>query len=351
MTRLAGRAARLAGLLVLWLVLLCTAAWAVLALYFFDLESAALRTALAAGFALASLGTLSGFLLRRWRWRAFATHAVLFALVLWAWLGIEPSNDRAWQPDVAVLPHATIDGDRVTVHNIRNADYRSETDFTPAFYDRSFDLRQLDSVDLVASYWMGPNIAHIFLSFGFADGERLAVSIETRKEVGESYSSIRGFFRQYELYYVVADERDLIRVRTNYRRDPPEDVYLFSVKGTQDSARRVFLSYLDEINALRQRPKFYNTLTTNCTTSIWMHSRVNPDHLRMSWKILASGRLPELLYEAGRLDTSVPFAELQRRGHVNARAQAADKAADFSARIRSGMTGPDGPVPPSRVQP
>jgi hypothetical protein len=198
---------------------------------------------------------------------------------------------------------------------------------------------------------MGPDIAHIFLSFGFADGERLAVSIETRKEVGESYSSIRGFFRQYELYYVVADERDLIRVRTNYRRDPPEDVYLYSVKGTQESARRVFLSYLDEINALRQHPKFYNTLTTNCTTSIWMHSRVNPDHLRMSWKILASGRLPELLYEAGRLDTSVPFAELQRRGHVNARAQAADKAADFSARIRSGMTGEARPVPPSRVQP
>ena len=351
MTMPARRAARLTGLLVLWLVLLCTAAWAVLALYYFDLDSAALRTVLAAGFALASLGTLSGFLFRRWRWRAFATHAALFALVLWAWLGIEPSNDRSWQPDVAVLPHATIDGDRVTVHNIRNADYRSETDFTPAFYDRTFDLRQLDSVDLVASYWMGPDIAHIFLSFGFADGERLAVSIETRKEVGESYSSIRGFFRQYELYYVVADERDLIRVRTNYRRDPPEDVYLYSVKGTQDSARRVFLSYLDEINALRQHPKFYNTLTTNCTTSIWMHSRVNPDHLRMSWKILASGRLPELLYEAGRLDTSVPFAELQRRGHVNARAQAADKAADFSARIRSGMTGEARPVSPPRAQP
>ena len=129
----------------------------------------------------------------------------------------------------AVLPHATIEGDRVTVHNVRNFAYRTETDFTPAWHDKTYDLRQLEGVDLVATYWMGPAVAHIFLSFAFAGGDHLAVSIETRKEKGEGYSTVKGFFRQYELYYVVADERDVIGLRTNYRRDPPEDVYVYRI--------------------------------------------------------------------------------------------------------------------------
>ena len=260
---------------------------------------------------------------------------LLFSLLLWQWLALEPSNNRDWQRDVAVLPYATINGDQITVYNIRNFDYRSETDFTPAYYDRTFDLRQLDSVDVVASYWMGPHIAHILLSFGFGSKDFLAVSIETRKESRENYSSVQGFFRQYELHYVVADERDVLRVRTNYRRDPPEDVYVYRLHGPPEKARRLFLGYISKINALKERPEFYNTLTTNCTTNIWMHSRVNPGHLPLSWKILASGHVPEYLYETGKLDTSVPFAELKRRSHINARAQAADKATDFSERIRS----------------
>jgi Domain of unknown function (DUF4105) len=160
---------------------------------------------------------------RRWRWRALGIYLVLFgALVVW-WRGIEPSNDRDWQTDVAVQSRATIEGDVVTLHNIRNFDYRSETDYTPAYYDKRFELSKLVGVDLVAVYWMGPAIAHTFVSFAFADGEHLAISIETRKEKGEGYSTIKGFFRQYELFYVVADERDVLRLRTNYRHDPPED--------------------------------------------------------------------------------------------------------------------------------
>src|SRR5207244_1722109 len=141
------------------------------------------------------------------------------------------------QPEVARLAYATIDGDLVTVHNIRNFDYRTETDFTPAYYDKTYDLKKLDSVDLVAVYWMGPAIAHLFLSFGFA-GDHLAISIEARKEKGEGYSSVKGFFRQYELYYVVADERDVIRVRTNYRKDPPEAVYVFPLRAPRETMRR-----------------------------------------------------------------------------------------------------------------
>jgi hypothetical protein len=306
----------------------------VAALWYFDHASFAVRAALAAAFAIAALACLAGLFLSRWRWRAFTCYALLFALVLWRWQAIEPSNDRDWQPENARLAYATIDGERITLHNIRNFDYRTETDFTPAYYDKTFDLRSLDSVDVVAVYWMGPAIAHVFLTFGFGGKDHVAISIEARKERGEGYSSLQGFFRQYELHYVVADERDVIRVRTNYRRDPPEEVYLYRLRSTPEAVRRVFLDYLAEINRLKERAEFYNTLTTNCTSNIWMHSRVNPEHLPYSWKLLVSGHVPELLYEHGKLEASVPFAELQRRSLINAPAVAADQAPDFSRRIR-----------------
>ena len=329
------RAGGLAGVLLVGLLMLCAAGWGILALYYFDHQSEAVRIGMAVAFAIASLAALAGFALHQWRWRAFAAYLVLLALLLWRWNAIEPSNDRAWQPESAVLSYATFEGDRVTLHNIRNFDYRTETDFTPAYYDKTFDLRQLDSVDLLASYWMGPAIAHVFLSFGFAGKDHVAISIEARKELGQSYSSLKGFFRQYELYYVVADERDVIGVRTNYRRNPPEDVYLYRLKGRTENGRRLFLEYLSQINALKERPAFYNTLTTNCTGNIWLHSRVNPGHLPYSWKILLSGYVPGFLYESGRLDTSLPFAELQQRSRINELAQAAGKAEDFSQRIRA----------------
>jgi hypothetical protein len=333
--------AKFAGGLFVWLLVLCSAAWGVLALYYFDHFSATLRTGLAAIFGLMSLVALIGFALSRLRWRVLAVYLVLFAALLSWWFSLAPSNDRDWQPDVAILPYATIEGDLVTVHNVRNFNYRSETDYTPAYYDKTYDLRKLDGVDLIATYWMGPAVAHIFLSFEFQGGDHLAFSIETRKEKGESYSTIKGFFRQYELYYVVADERDVIRLRTNFRKDPPEDVYIYRVQGPIENGRRLFLKYIEQVNSLRDRPEWYNTLTTNCTTAIWMNARINPGHPPLSWKILATGYVPEYLYGLGRLDTSMPFADLQRRSHINARAQAADGAADFSRQIRAGL--PDEP--------
>lgn len=322
------------GLIMLSLVVVATSAWGILALTFSGPRRDTVHLALAAIFATVALAALIALGFHRWRWHALAIYFALFALVVVWWRSIEPSNDRDWQTDVAILPYATIEGDMVTVHNIRNFDYRSETDYTPAYYDKRFDLRQLEGVDLVAVYWMGPAIAHIFASFAFAGGDHLAVSIETRKEKGEGYSTLKGFFRQYELYYVVADERDVIRLRTNYRNDPPEDVYVYRVQGPLENVRRVFLEYMNKINSLRIQPEFYNTLTTNCTTGIWMHTLVNPEHLPLSWKILASGYVPEYTYEAGRLDTSLPFSELKRRAHINARAKAADGATDFSRLIR-----------------
>jgi hypothetical protein len=323
------------------LVLSGMTVWGGMAIYYGDARPGTMLTVLAAAFALAGLAAIVSQFVRRRRRNAALGFAALFAAVLVWWLNIPPSNQRDWQTDVARPAHAEIKGDLVTVRDIRNFDYRSETDYTPAYYDKTFDVRKLRSVDMVAVYWMGPAIAHTFLSFGFEDGDHLAVSIETRKEKNEDYSTVKGFFKQYELYYVVADERDVIRLRTNYRKNPPEDVYVYRVHGPVENGRRVFLKYMQRISKLREKPEFYNTLADNCTTGIWMNSRVNPGHPRLSWKILASGYVPEYLYEAGRLAPGLPFAELQRQSHVNARAQVADQAMDFSRRIRVGVPGMD----------
>jgi hypothetical protein len=338
------RTVTIAGLLLFAVVMIATAGWGALALYYSGPQTPFQQVGLAGGFSLAALLAIAALASRRWRWRALSAYLLLFAALVTWWLGIEPSNDRDWQPDVARLAYATIDGDMVTVHNIRNFAYRSETDYTPAWYDKTYDLSKLEGVDLVAVYWMGPAIAHTLVSFAFAGGDHLAISIETRKEKGEDYSTIKGFFRQYELYYVVADERDVIRLRTNYRHDPPEDVYVYRTQGPIENGRRLFLEYVRQMNALKASPDFYNTLVNNCTTDIWVNSRVNTTRMPFSWKILASGYVPEYLYESGRLDTSVPFPELQRRAHVNARAQAADTATDFSRRIReAAVTNPKQP--------
>ncbi len=326
-----------AGVAALGVLIAAAGAWGGLAIVLTGRDGDPVRIALAAAYALFALLALIALVMRHWRWRAFAGFAAAFAALMLWYGGLQPSNDRNWQTDVALLPYASIDGDEITVHNIRNFAYRTETDYTPAYYDKRFRLSELEGVDLVAVYWMGPAIAHTFLSFAFAGGDHLAISIETRKEKGEGYSTLRGFFRQYELFYVVADERDVIRLRTNYRHDPPEEVYLFRLAGSLADGRRVFLEYIREINSLKARPEFYNTLTTNCTTNIWMHAAVNPGHVPFSWKILASGYVPQYLYELGRVDTSLPFEELRRRGHVNMRAHAADHAPDFSRRIREGI--------------
>ena len=338
---------RCVGLIALTLAVIATALWGTVALHMSGPGAGWLRDGLAAGFGLVGALAVLG-LARRLRHpqlhrAALGAYGVAFlALVVW-WQTIEPSNDRDWRAEEAVLPYATIAGDRVTVHNIRDFDYRSETDFRPAYLDRTFELRRLEAVDLIAAYWMGPAIAHIYLSFVFANQPPLAISIEARKERGEGYSSIAGLFKQYELFYVVADERDVTRVRTNYRKNPPEDVYLYRLRGKPENHRRIFLAYLRKINALRDQPEFYNTLTTNCTTVIWQHSLVNPDHLPFSWKILASGYVPEYLYEQGAfgvfgaLGASLEFGALQRASQVNAAAKAADAAPDFSRRIRTGL--------------
>ena len=328
--------ARIIGWSVLAVFVAGSAIWAVLALLYAGPASQFLRYGSMLVVAFACIAALTGLARRRWRGIGIGAYLILFTVVLFWWGSIEPLNARDWQTDVAVLASASVDGDIVTVRNIRNFDYHSETDYTPSYYDRSFDLRELQGVDVVAVHWMGPLIAHVFLSFSFNNGEHLAFSIETRKERGEGYSTIEGFFRRYELYYVVADERDVIRLRTNFRRNPPEDVYVYRAAGAIEDGRRLFLEYINQINALNTSPEFYNTLTTNCTTTIWMNTRVNAQHLPLDWKVLVSGYLPQFLYEQGRLQTDgLSFSELQEQAHVNTRALNADDAVDFSNRIRA----------------
>jgi hypothetical protein len=331
-----GNIIRVFGLAVAFLCLVIVALLGTLAIYYSSLPSA-LRPIAAGSFALVAMSLILSGLRKRKR-RAWGAFLVLFAMVIAAWwLLIQPSNSRNWQADVAVLPWAEVRENLVTVHNIRNSDYRTETDYTVRHYDRSFDLTRLKSVDLFLVYWGSPSIAHTMMSFGFEDGSHLCFSIETRKEVGEEYSAVKGFFKQFELIYVVADERDVVRLRTNYRTG--EDVYLYRFNVSMDFARKVLLDYLREVNSLKDRPQWYRALLTNCTTSILRHTTpFNPD-ARFDWRLIANGYLDEMLYERGMLDQTLPFAELKTRSLINQRAKAADKASDFSRLIRVGLPG------------
>lgn len=329
---------KILGLLTLALLIILTGAWETLAIIYTAHTATIFHYGFAIVFGLITLSSVILLRFRRWRWWALLVFTLASILFLVWYSSIKPSNDRDWQTDVERLSYATQKENLVTVYNIRNFRYRTEMDYTPAYYDKTFDLDKIKGVDVIAVYWMGPAIAHIFLSFSFEEGEHLAISIESRKEKGEEYSTVKGFFRQYELYYVVADERDVIGLRTNYRFDPTENVYLFPMSGTIKDARLLFLDYVKNMNELKTTPKFYNTLTTNCTTTIWKNSANIVGRIPMSWKILISGYVPQYLYENGRLHTDgLSFKELKEKSHINARALKAGIVKDFSYKIRENL--------------
>ncbi len=309
-------------------------AWCGAALHFTGPRPALLADGLAAVLVLAGLGVL--FTVRPFG-RTLTALVVLFAVwALW-WTSVAPRNDRDWQPDVARTARVDGDGDRLTFHDVRNFDYRSETDYAPRWETRTVDLSRLVGMDLFMSYWGAPGIAHTIMSWEFADGQHLAISIETRKEQGEEYSAVKGFFKQFEIYYVVADERDVIRLRTNHRK---EHVHLYQLRTPLSRARKILLDYVDSINALDDHAAWYNAGTANCTTTITRHIRHVGIGFPFDWRVIANGSLDEMLYERGAIDTSRPFPELRQATLVNARAKAADQDPAFSARIRDGLTRP-----------
>ena len=317
-------------------ILLMLTAWSAACLLLDGPQSRLIAGLLSTGFVI---GALLVTVLARPVWRMWLTFAVLFFTVQIWWLGIDASNDREWLPDVAQLPIATFEGDLLTLENVRNFHYRSEDDFDELWETRSYDLSKLRGIDLFLSYWGSPMIAHTIVSWEFDDGQHLAISIETRKEVGESYSAVLGFFRQYELYYVAADERDVIGVRTNHRG---EEVYLYRLQTPVPMARALLVDYLRAMNSLAAEPSWYNALTTNCTTTIRRHTQHVAANNPFSWKILVNGYIDELGYDRGTIDTSLPFEELRRISAITEKARAAGDSPNFSRRIREGLPGEHG---------
>lgn len=317
-----------------WLVSTAQAvliAWASLAIYYSNLPWPWVRLGLAVAFAAFGVWAL---LIARGR-RLVLIFAALFAGVLLWWSTIQPSYEREWAADVAVMPRATVEGDRVLLTGVRDFDYRSRDDFTVRYEDREVALSHLTGVDFYISYWMPGPVGHTFLSFVFDNAPPVSVSIEVRPEAHEGYAPIASLFKQFELIYVVGDERDIVRVRTNFRG---EDVYLYHIAISPESARQLFLVYLDRINQLADKPEFYHLLSNSCTINIVRYSYALAG-LRRPFDIrhYLNGWSDSYLYDAGRLATALPFDELRRRSHINEAAQAADGAADFSRRIRESL--------------
>lgn len=330
-------AAHAARFLLRWLlravvtvVLMGVWVWCILAIYFSNLQGEKTRFVAAsiygAGFALAIV-----FLPRRRRTAAMFLAASGAVLAWWLW--IPALLDRDWMPEVAVLPAVAWDGDRVTIRNVRDFEYRSESDFTPRYCDRTYDLSRLASMDLVLSHWDNiEDVAHTLLSFGFEDGGHVVVSVETRREKGEPQTALRGIFKQYELIYVLGTEHDLLRLRTSFRR---EDVYLYPTSLPREKVRLLFTDILHTVDELTRKARFYNTLTHNCTTGMVPHfRRINPE-ARCDVDLLLNGHVDRRAYDSGGLDTTLGFEELQKRSHINQYLTEGLDPDEYSRRIRA----------------
>lgn len=249
------------------------------------------------------------------------------------WLMLTPSTKRDWSLDQAILPRATVKGNLMTVENVRNFSYTSPSSYTPAYYDKTFNLDELERVWYVVEPFSGyKGAAHTFLSFEFTGDNFLAMSVEIRKEKGESFSALKGLLRQYELMYVVGDERDLIKLRSNYRKD---SVYVYPVRTTKENARTLFFDMMTRMNALAEKPEFYNTLMSTCTTNIVQHvNKISPKRIPLRSEILFPAESDRLAYELELLDTELPFEEARTRFLINNRAEQYADDPNFSRKIR-----------------
>jgi hypothetical protein len=263
--------------------------------------------------------------------------ATAFGGLLFWWRRLAPSNDRNWLDEVAQMTTGEVDGNRVTLHNVRNFDWRTNSDYAQRWETRRYDLERLCSLDMVMSYWTIRPIAHMLISFGFDDGEQVVFSVEIRRERHEKYSEIGGFFKEFELSIIAADERDVIRVRTNVRG---EDAYLYRILVPAAAIRSLFLGYIAEANALLTAPRFYNTITVNCTTLVYHMMQRIVGYLPLNYRLLFSGYLPEYVYRVGGLDRRFSLQELRARGRITDRAIDADRSESFSADIRRGIAAP-----------
>lgn len=321
--RVAGRLVAVARALILGLLVL----WGTLAIYYSSLPWPWLRVSVAAaflGFSLWALWLTKGP-------RKLGAFAALFAVVAIGWTFIEPSHDRPWRPEVAVMPRAIVDGDRVRFTGFRNFEYRSRDDFTPRYEERQVDMSHLVGVDFFVSYWKEGPVSHTFVSFIFDNAPPLTVSIETRPEVGEGFDPLASLFKQFELIYVVGDERDIVRVRTDHRN---EDVYLYRVNTSPQDTRRLFEVYVERINELADRPEFYHLLSNSCTINIIRYANAAGRTGGFDFRHLLNGFIDGYLYDSGRLDSDLSFEETRRLSWINDDALRAGASEDFSEEIR-----------------
>jgi hypothetical protein len=260
--------------------------------------------------------------------------AAAFAILLVWWQRIPPTNHRLWSDDVAQMSTGTVDGNWVTLNNVRNFTWRSNTDYTQRWESRVYDLEKLRSVDMVMSYWTGPAIAHMLMSFGFDDGQYVVFSVEVRRLKTGDYSELGGFFKQFELSVIAADERDVIRVRTNVRG---EDDYLYRLRMPVEAIRSLFLGYVGEANSLIDSPRFYNTITANCTTLVYHMMKRIVGYLPLNYRILLDGYLPGYVYEVGGLDSRYTLEQLRDMGRITDRARQSGDSDNFSIDIRRGI--------------
>ncbi len=275
-------------------------------------------------------------------WPRLRPHILWWVLVTWAlgmvWITArQPSNDRQWRIEVARIPSAELDGDMVTIRNIRNFHYRSVEDFDVSYYDKTFDLTRLDSADLLMCYWDGNTaIAHTMISFGFGGEDYVCLSVENRRQQGEAFGGIPGIYKQFEIIYIFGDDRDLINVRTSHRK---EEVYLYRVQIDQEDLREYFEFALRRADKLNREPEFYDTLKYNCSSSLtqisdslWPDQRPSRGFLSM-----LNGRTDEFAYGRGRLSNELPFDELKRRSYITPKGQKYQDASDFSQRVRDSL--------------
>lgn len=322
------------GLLIITLAGLLWAAWGFGALVYRLPFSAPLPHLAGGVFALIVLAAILGLWRRTWQ-PARLCFLVSLGLLIW-WGTIHPRHDRDWIPELARLPEVEMAGEIIKVSNLRNFRWRSETSFDERWETRTFDLTKLHAADVALSYWAGEDIAHLIVSFIFTEGPPLALSVEVRREKGEEWSSIAGFFKSTELAYVAADERDVIGLRTHVRG---EDVRLYQLRATKAQARDVLMAYFADINSLAKTPRWYDTLTVNCTTLVFSLVRASGTGwgftIPIDYRLLLTGRLPEYLQMLGALRSDVPLPELTQRSRISEAAKmiSLDDPV-FSAKIR-----------------
>ncbi|HEY3656685.1 MAG TPA: DUF4105 domain-containing protein [Steroidobacteraceae bacterium] len=311
------------------------AVWGSLALWYQGPGGQGLKTLSVMLWAAFSLSVLVALWQVRIGLGLFAFAVAFAGLLIW-WTRLSPTNDRVWADDVARATTGTVDGNRVTLRNVRNFDWRSPTDYTQHWETRSYDLDRLRSVDMVMSYWRGPAIAHMLISFGFDDGAYVVFSVEVRRQKTQDFSEIGGFFKEFELSIIAADERDVIYLRTNIRG---EDDYLYRLQLPVSAVRSLFLGYIGEANSVAETPRFYNTITVNCTTLVYHMMKRIVGRLPLDYRLLLSGYLPEYVYAVGGLDRHHSLQELHDHGRITDRAKQADRSENFSEEIRRGVPG------------